>query len=213
MPSTKAFHNLSNLSLKCEAGCLSLFCRLIHHSVIFQAKMLYCFPSCIFGGFWHFIVTSCILWLWLFHRRNNHLCVYNGYVVLWTSVSCFFLSAACGERRFTSYYPLGGSFWFLHGNKAFRSVYPTWGWGDKTDDLWGCIDKNPLHYTTVCHCASSRSTEILNISSLFWIRWNDMKINDWITNCPYILAVNNRFTGVVVGRCAWHHHVAVVVSL
>lgn len=115
--------------------------------------------------FWHFIVTSCILWLWLFHRRNNHLCVYNGYVVLWTSVSCFFLSAACGERRFTSYCPLGGSFWFLHGNKAFRSVYPTWGWGDKTDDLWGCIDKNPLHYTTVCHCASSRSTEILNISS------------------------------------------------
>lgn len=66
----------------------------------------------------------------------------------------------------------------LHGNKPFRSVFSTWGWGDKTDDLWGCIDKNPLHYTdTVYHCTSSSSSEILNILSLFWwwIRWNNIK--------------------------------------
>lgn len=66
----------------------------------------------------------------------------------------------------------------LHGNKPFRSVFSTRGWGDKTDDLWGCIDKNPLHYTdAVYHCTSSSSSEIQNILSLFWwwIRWNNIK--------------------------------------
>lgn len=76
---------------------------------------------------------------------------------------------------FSESYCRGNSF-SLHGNKPLRSVFSTWGWGDKTDDLWGCKDKKHLHYTDR-HCTSSSSSEILNILSLFWwgMRWNGMK--------------------------------------
>lgn len=77
-----------------------------------------------------------------------------------------FLGAASGERTFISVCPVGGFVCCraksssLHGNKPFRSVFGTWGSGDKTDDLWGCVVKTYLHCTDrVHHCTFSSSYE------------------------------------------------------